>query len=82
MTTLMRWISMFRASVRAEPAGKGSFEYIEAASLGATDFRASATMRLDGPTLLDFSETLPAIAPPAALADEKTVPTIRLARAA
>jgi hypothetical protein len=82
MSTLMRWISILRASVRAEPAGTGSFEYIDAASLSATDFRASATMQLDGPTLLDFSETLPAIAPRAAPEDEKTVPTIRLARAA
>ena len=84
MTRLMRWISrsMFRASARTEPAGIGSFEHIDAAALGAGDFRASATMRLDGPTLLDFSETLPAIATPAPPADATSAPTGSHARAA
>ena len=84
MTNLMRWISrsVFRTPAHDEPAAMGSFEYIDAATLGAADFRASATMRLDGPTLLDFSETLPAIAPPAVPPDEITVPIVNLARAA
>ena len=61
MTNLMRWISrsVFRAAARAKSAHEGSFEYVDAARLGATDFRASATMRFEGAEFDDFCETLP-----------------------
>lgn len=61
MTNLMRWISrsVFHAQAAAESLPP-LFEHIDATGLGATDFRASAAMRLDPMELEDFCETLPA----------------------
>ena len=60
MTNLIRWISQSMSHVVGNPSARESIDRVDGARLAATDFWASASMRLDDTPLDDFRETLPA----------------------
>ncbi|WP_372524417.1 hypothetical protein [Piscinibacter sp.] len=65
MTKVLEWFTrdvLGFGSPEHSPQGDGfaTFEHIDGGCLGASEFRASASMRFDDAPVSDFAETLPA----------------------
>lgn len=66
MQGVLRWFTQGlgrRGRARTAQDNDTAFEHVDSARLGASDFHASASMRVDTPAATDFAQTLLTHAP-------------------